>query len=111
LALHNFGITANLIFKSNIFLIICCAFYLAWWLLAFKPTGAIKGIQAAPDGTAFFSKRFADMGRYCFISYFAANHASAFQKAGNNRTFSHCWMGRTGAVKNQRPLCNSDILS
>lgn len=26
-------------------LIICCVFYLAWWILAFKPLGAIKGMQ------------------------------------------------------------------
>lgn len=34
------------IFRGNILLIICCAFYLARWLLAFKPVGAIKGIKS-----------------------------------------------------------------
>ncbi|MCD8076700.1 MAG: hypothetical protein LUF27_17055, partial [Lachnospiraceae bacterium] len=24
----------------------CCVFYLAWWLIAFKPEGAIKGIRS-----------------------------------------------------------------
>ena len=38
--------SAKQIFRSNILLIICCAFYLAWWLLAFKPTGAIKGVKS-----------------------------------------------------------------
>ncbi len=27
-------------------LIICCAFYLAWWMIAFKPEGAIKGMSS-----------------------------------------------------------------
>ncbi len=31
---------------GNFFLIGCCGFYLAWWLLAFKPTGAVKGIKS-----------------------------------------------------------------
>lgn len=38
-------VDAKQIFWSNILLIICCAFYLTWWLLEFKPTGAIKGIN------------------------------------------------------------------
>ncbi len=37
-------------FKSivigNILLIACCAFYLLWWILAFKPQGAIKGFRS-----------------------------------------------------------------
>jgi hypothetical protein len=45
LVIHNFNISAKQIFYSNILLIICCAFYLTWWSLAFKPTGAIKGIR------------------------------------------------------------------
>ncbi len=31
---------------GNLMLIICCAFYLAWWALAFKPEGAIKGMKS-----------------------------------------------------------------
>lgn len=31
------------LFWGNFLLVVCCAFYLAWWLLAFKPVGAIKG--------------------------------------------------------------------
>ena len=42
---HNLNDSAKLIFWGNVLLIICCAFYLAWWLMAFKPTGAIKGIR------------------------------------------------------------------
>lgn len=34
------------ILRGNILLMICCVFYLAWWLLAFKPAGAIKGIKS-----------------------------------------------------------------
>lgn len=34
------------IFAGNILLVVCCIFYLAWWLLSFKPVGAIKGIKS-----------------------------------------------------------------
>lgn len=34
------------ILRSNLLLVVCCVFYLAWWLLAFKPTGAIKGVKS-----------------------------------------------------------------
>ena len=37
---------AKQIFFGNVLFIICCAFYLAWWLLAFKPSGAITGIKS-----------------------------------------------------------------
>lgn len=46
MAILSFNFSAKQIFRSNILLIICCAFYLAWWLLAFKPTGAIKGVKS-----------------------------------------------------------------
>ena len=45
MAIRNFSITAKQIFQSNILLIVCCTFYLTWWLLAFKPNGAIKGMK------------------------------------------------------------------
>lgn len=78
MAAYHLSFPAKRIFQSNLLLILCCAFYLAWWLLAFKPTGsirgmktgwllipafaaglaaiilAIKGIQSAPAGTALF---------------------------------------------------------
>ena len=31
---------------GNLLLIFCCAFYLAWWLIAFKPVGAMKGMKS-----------------------------------------------------------------
>ena len=31
---------------GNILLIFCCLFYLAWWLIAFKPEGAVKGFKS-----------------------------------------------------------------
>ncbi len=31
---------------GNLLLIGCCAFYLFWWAIAFKPTGAIKGLKS-----------------------------------------------------------------
>lgn len=45
MAIHDLNFSAKQIFWSNILLIICCAFYLVWWLLAFKPIGAIKGME------------------------------------------------------------------
>ena len=33
------------IFIGNILFIICCGFYLAWWLLAFRPSGADTGVK------------------------------------------------------------------
>lgn len=35
----------NLI-MGNLMLIICCGFYLAWWIIAFKPAGAVKGMSS-----------------------------------------------------------------
>ena len=31
------------VFVGNVLFVLCCAFYLAWWLVAFKPTGAVTG--------------------------------------------------------------------
>lgn len=45
MAILSFNFSAKQIFQSNLLLVICCAFYLAWWLLAFKPAGAIKGMK------------------------------------------------------------------
>lgn len=46
MAILSSNFSVKQIFESNILLVICCAFYLAWWLLAFKPTGAIKGVKS-----------------------------------------------------------------
>ncbi|MGN1403937.1 MAG: hypothetical protein ACI4XB_06440 [Ruminococcus sp.] len=32
--------------KGNLLLVICCIFYLAWWILAFRPVNPIKGFQS-----------------------------------------------------------------
>ena len=45
LAFSNFDVSTKQIFWGNILLAVCCAFYRAWWLLAFKPVGAVKGIK------------------------------------------------------------------
>lgn len=45
MAYTDFDVPVKQIFTGNILLVICCAFYLAWWLLAFKPVGAIKGMK------------------------------------------------------------------
>ena len=31
---------------GNVLLILCCIFYLAWWIIAFRPTGAVKGMKS-----------------------------------------------------------------
>ena len=31
---------------GNTELILCCVFYLAWWVIAFKPVGAVKGMKS-----------------------------------------------------------------
>ncbi len=41
-----FEVQTRKILTGNILMILCCIFYLAWWLLAFKPTGAIKGMKS-----------------------------------------------------------------
>lgn len=34
------------VLAGNLFLIVCCLFYLLWWILAFKPAGAVKGMKS-----------------------------------------------------------------
>ena len=31
---------------GNVLLILCCIFYLAWWIVAFRPTDPIKGMRS-----------------------------------------------------------------
>ena len=45
MAIQDYDLPSKQIFRSNILLIICCIFYLAWWLLAFKPSGGLRGIK------------------------------------------------------------------
>ncbi len=54
-----FDVSVRQLLTGSLMLIACCLFYLAWWFIAFKPTGAIKGfksgwllIPAAIFGTA-----------------------------------------------------------
>ena len=42
--LSNLNASARHLLQGDLLLILCCAFYLAWWLLAFKPVGAVKGL-------------------------------------------------------------------
>ncbi len=37
---------ARQMFWGNLLLTGCCVFYLLWWILAFKPTDAIKGLRS-----------------------------------------------------------------
>ena len=38
------------IFIGDVLFVVCCAFYLAWWVLAFRPVGAAGGIGSSPAG-------------------------------------------------------------
>lgn len=42
----SYDIHTRQMLMGNILLVVCCAFYLAWWVLAFKPEGAIKGMKS-----------------------------------------------------------------
>jgi hypothetical protein len=44
--LSNVDTSAKWIFLGDISLVVCCAFYLAWWIIAFRPTGAVKGFAS-----------------------------------------------------------------
>ncbi|MCD7950688.1 MAG: hypothetical protein LUG12_10590 [Erysipelotrichaceae bacterium] len=41
-----FDASVRQILIGNLLLVICCVFYLAWWLLAFKPNNPIKGTKS-----------------------------------------------------------------
>lgn len=40
------GGSARQMFRGDLLLVGCCIFYLLWWVLAFKPTGAVKGLRS-----------------------------------------------------------------
>ncbi len=40
------GNPARKMFWGDIWLTGCCIFYLLWWILAFRPAGAVKGIKS-----------------------------------------------------------------
>lgn len=42
----DYNIQTRKMLIGNLLLIVCCVFYLAWWLIAFKPEGAIKGFKS-----------------------------------------------------------------
>ncbi len=42
----NLDVPTRQMLTGNILMIVCCVFYLAWWLIAFKPEGAVKGIRS-----------------------------------------------------------------
>ncbi len=41
-----FDILTRRLLEGSLLLILCCLFYLAWWFIAFKPTGAVKGLRS-----------------------------------------------------------------
>lgn len=40
------GAPARQMFWGDLLLAGCCGFYLLWWILAFRPTGAVKGMRS-----------------------------------------------------------------
>lgn len=36
----------KLVLTGNVLLIFCCVFYLLWWILAFHPSNAVKGMKS-----------------------------------------------------------------
>ncbi len=42
----NFDTQTRQLLIGNFSLIICCAFYILWWIIAFKPEGAVKGLKS-----------------------------------------------------------------
>ena len=38
--------SARQMFWGNLLMVGCCAFYLLWWIVAFRPTDAIKGLKS-----------------------------------------------------------------
>ncbi len=38
--------SVRLVLMGNLLLIVCSLFYLLWWILAFKPVGAVKGMKS-----------------------------------------------------------------
>ncbi len=43
--LQHFSWETKRLFLCNLLLVLCCAFYLAWWLLASRPVNPLKGMQ------------------------------------------------------------------
>lgn len=46
MALSPLGLPVRQILRGNLLLIACCGFYLAWWLLAFRPSDPIRGMRS-----------------------------------------------------------------
>ncbi|MCD8148675.1 MAG: hypothetical protein LUE92_03720 [Clostridiales bacterium] len=42
----HFNLQIKQILTGNFFLILCSAFYLAWWIVAFRPVGAVRGMKS-----------------------------------------------------------------
>jgi hypothetical protein len=45
MAVRALNLAARHIFAGNLLLIACCALYFVWWLLAFRPSGGIRGMK------------------------------------------------------------------
>lgn len=43
--LRHFSLGTRQLFLCNLLLVICCIFYLLWWVLAFRPENPIKGMK------------------------------------------------------------------
>ena len=43
--LSNLSVEVRQILAGNVWIVACCIFYLMWWLMAFKPSGAVTGMK------------------------------------------------------------------
>lgn len=41
----DFSVPMKRIFWGSLLLVVCCAFYLAWWVVAFRPNATSKGVK------------------------------------------------------------------
>ncbi len=42
----DFDVQTRQMLTGNLLMIGCCIFYLAWWLITFKPQGAVKSLRS-----------------------------------------------------------------
>jgi hypothetical protein len=46
MTIRGFGAPERQLFCGDLLLIACCVFYLAWWLLAFRPARPVRGMRS-----------------------------------------------------------------
>ena len=77
------------ILAGNAALALCSAFYLAWWILAFKPAGAVKGFKT--DWLLIPAVAFG--GAALLLIFMGTSTVSS-----EDTLFPQAWIGGTGAI-------------